>query len=392
MNAEHDSTPHAVPTADVATAEAAGPAERTADRGARLVDRPRPERAPLIPRRTVIFAAAALGVFLLLVAGAIFYLATLRVTVPDLAGLTEGVARTRLARVGLEISTVERRFDPLPAGTVLSQDPPPDTVVTRGGGVALVVSAGTEEFPMPDVVGMSVNVARAQLEQRGLVVRIEPVPSDLPVDTVLETLPAPGATVRTSDIVRVRIAAESTASDALLPYRLQDTLFVLDPSPGLPGEVDASFEVTRRLRSLLEASGASVVVLRSVNETELASAVRTERAAEVTATVTALIGIDAMTQPPGGFAVVSIEGVPEGGPTLRLIDEVATILAEGDRPVVKAVLGSDPVLDAVEAPGVRVRVGSYAVPEDLAAFRDPTWSDTVARALYRALGERFGAP
>jgi len=318
------------------------------------------------------------------------------VTVPDVTGIQEGVARTRLGQNALSVSTVERRFDPQPVGVVLSQDPAPGVQVKRGSGVALVVSAGTEEFAMPDVIGLGIVVARAQLEQRGLVVHIEAVESDAPSDTVLETIPAPGATVRTSDVVRVRIATEETVPSALLPYALQDRVFVLDPAPAPTDDIDAPLEAARRLRSLLEATGARVVVTRSVTETEVAVATRAERAAETTPVVTALIGIDVTETAPGGLGVMAPDQndvPPDQFRTSSLLaDSIIELLGEPERPVQRVVLSPDPVTTAVSGPVVRVRLGSFAVREDVAAFRDPTWSDTVAQAIYRALGAQFGGP
>lgn len=356
-----------------------------------LVERPRPPRRSVVSRSTVVWGTALAAFALLLIGAAVWHFALARVAVPDLVGTTEGIARTQLAREGLHIASTERRFDESPAGTVLAQDPASGTVVRRGSGIALVVSAGTEEFVMPDVVGMSINLARAQLEQQGLVVRIEAVPSDEPVDTVLETIPAAGAVVRTSDVIRVRIAAEGTATNALLPFDLSGAIFVIDPSPSADGEVDAPLEVARRLRSLLEASGARVVVTRSVTETSVTEAARAERAEETTPHVTGLIGLEAPLQPPGGIAILSVDGVPPASQLGLLIDELALTLGEDERPVLRSSVAADPVLDSVLAPAVRIRLGSYAVREDVAAFRDPTWSDTIARAIYRALGERFAS-
>jgi len=35
-----------------------------------------------------------------------------------------------------------------------------------------------------------------------------------------------------------------------------------------------------------------------------------------------------------------------------------------------------------------VKLGSYAAAEDASLFRDPGWADTIARSMYRAIGER----
>ncbi|MBW6468458.1 MAG: PASTA domain-containing protein [Coriobacteriia bacterium] len=381
-------------TNKITTDSDAGAVEETPDAvPVVLVERDRPRRRPLVPRAVWAGVLGVTAVFALLVAVGMWYVSGIGIPVPDVTGIQEGVARARLAQAGLAVSTVERRFDPEPQGTVLSQNPSFGARLPRGGAVALVVSAGTEEFVMPDVIGQGINVARAQLEQAGLVVRIEAVDSEQPADTVLETIPAPGVTVRTSDVVRLRVASDGTASSALLPFALQGMVFVIDPEPIEGSEVDPAMEVSRRLRSLLEASDAQVVVTRQAGEVDIELATRAQRAAEASAPVTVLIGLDVMPQAPVGLGVL----VP-GDDTLpatqveasaRFADVLIEVLSEQEDGVTRAMLGSDPVAAATAAPVVRVRLGSLDSREDAAAFRDPGWSDGIARAIYRAIGEHF---
>jgi hypothetical protein len=361
-----------------------------------VVERERPPRRPLVSRTLIAVALGGAALLALVIALATWYFTGIGLIVPDVVGLQEGVARTRLAQAGLGVSTVERRFDIEPEGTVLSQSPGEGARLPRGGTVGLVVSAGTEEFVMPDVTGMGINVARAQLEQSGLVVRIEAVESDQPSDTVIETIPAPGSLVRTSDIVRVRIASDGTAAEALLPFALQGRVFVLDPLPATGADIDPALEVSRRLRSLLEASGAQVIVTRSVTETDVPVATRAQRAGESATAVTAVIGLDVVPEAPTGLGVlVPAQGSlpePQVQSSEDLADVLVRILTEQQGQVTRAPLGSDPVVAATSAPAVRMRLGALASREDVAAFRDPTWSDSVARSIYRALGEEYAGP
>jgi hypothetical protein len=368
-------------------------ADQSVARSAPPVERERLPRRPLVPRALLAGILGSTALLALLIAAAVWYIAGIGIPVPDITGIQEGVARARLAQTGLGISTVERRFGVEPPGTVLSQNPSVGARLPRGGTVALVVSAGTEEFVMLDVIGQGINVARAQLEQRGLVVRIEAVDSEQPADTVLETIPAAGATVRTSDVVRLRIASDGTASSALLPYALEGMVFIIDPEPVVGSDLDPTMEVSRRLRSLLEASGARVVVTRQVSDIDIPLATRAQRASETTAVVTALVGLDVVPEAPVGLGVLAPEeGVlPDAQvqASALLADLVVETLSEQQSSVTRAVLGSDPVIAATSAPSVRVRLGSLTAREDVAAFRDPTWSDTIARSIYRALGERY---
>lgn len=356
-----------------------------------MINRERPQRRPFVSRRVTLALIIALLLVLAFAFAVPLLTARAAIQVPDLIGLDEDVARVRLAQADLVLEVSERPFDPAPAGTVLNQEPGGGATVFEGDSVFVVVSAGSEEFVMPDVVGVSVRVARAQLEQRGLTVRVDPVESDAPKDTVLSSNPAPGAKVRTSDIVRLTIAAEGSAADALLPYSLQGLIFIVDPAEVPSGTVDASMEVSRRLQSLLEASGATVHISRDAAASDTSAAGRLSRLSGITPAV--VIGFDV---PATGAAGVRITTLSEGAagayaePSDALANEMVKQLAEGGTVAKRTSTGSDLILQAFAAPGVRVALGAQSSPDDLTLFRDPAWSDAIARALYRGIGERFG--
>ncbi len=357
-----------------------------------MIQRDRPIRRPFVPRQAIIAIAAAGIVLVAVVALAVALGGRSQVEVPDLIGLDEDVARVALAQAGLEVTVSERPFDRSDEGTVLGQTPEPGSMLAEGEAVVLIVSAGTEEVELPDVTGLASRIARAQLEQLGLVVRLTPMESDAPSDTVLAQNPSPGAVVHTASIVNLTVAAESAASEALLPYSFTGTTVVIDPAffDDAPGDV--SMEVARRLGALLQTSGATIQITRSAASTDTSPAGRAAVASAANPTVQ--VGIDAPTTGEPGFSVTTLaENVaPSTFQASRLLaDEVATKLREDGSSVRRSTLGADPVLQAADAPGIRVRLGAYSDPEDAVMFSDPAWADTIARAIYRALGERMGS-
>lgn len=357
-----------------------------------MTERERPVRRPIVPRWLWVSTLVALAVAAIVTALVVTGSLRSRVEVPDVIGLSEGVARARIAQGDLIMEVAERRFDVSEEGTVLEQDPDPGTLLPSGDPVRLVISAGSEEFEMPDVVGISLRIAKGQLEQLGLLVRVDPMESDAPKDTVLSTNPAPGATVRTSDVVRLVVAAESDASSALLPYQMDGVTIVIDPSVVTSSGVDAPMEVTRRLQSLLEASGVDVTITRSATSTDTSPAGRAAVAAAAGVS-SAVVGLDVYDNGAAGFTIVTLtEGAaPDSFQSSRaLADETARQLRVLSDSVTRSTVGDDEVLVAVDSAGIRVGLGSLSSPDDVAGFRDPAWSDDVARAIYRALGERFG--
>ena len=356
-----------------------------------MIERERPHRRSLLPRWVLPGVGAAVALFIVVWAGLALLDASTAVEVPDIVGISEEVAAVRATQLGLELNVVERPFDPSAAGTILAQSPEAGSKLRAGESIRITVSAGTEEATMPDVIGQSIQLARAQLESLGLVIKIDAVESDAPTDTVLATNPSAGATVRTSDIVRVTVASSGRATPALLPYRLDGQTFLLDPSPVETGTVDVPLEIARRLRSLLEASGAQVTVTRSLVSVDTSDA---SRSAAGAGAVSAAIGLAITTDGPGGMVILT--PTRAGGSTayqasVLLADTLSARLQEAGATSTRESSTDDTVLRAVTSPAARLRLGSMGDAQDAASFRDPAWSDAIARAIYRSLGERFGA-
>jgi len=103
------------------------------------------------------------------------------IQVPRVIDLTEGQARTAIELTGLELGEFVFEASPvIEAGVIMAQTPDAGTLVAAGTKVDLVISAGTNAFTVPDVVGRSENDALFVLAQTGFGVdqiRIERRPS-----------------------------------------------------------------------------------------------------------------------------------------------------------------------------------------------------------------------
>jgi len=357
-----------------------------------LIDRPRRPRPPFVPSWVPITSVVIIAVIALIVAISAYAALAGRVIAPNVTGLEVGVATARLAQQGLTLDVSQHRFSDKPADTILSQSPAPGTKVKRGDALTVVVSGGTEQFALPDVIGDGILLARGVLESKGLSLHIEIQPSSQPSDTVLSTNPSPGALVHTGDIITVSIASTGTAPGLLLPFDMKGMSVDIDPAPVAGGESDVTLDVGRRLQSLIEASGGTVVSLRSATESGTAAddSARAGRASTA-GHPTVAIGLSTIQSGPGGMAVIS----PAAGqsqiviPSKILASAIASELASAGQTVRASTTATDPVLGATEAPWSRVQLGSFTSQDDLAQFNDPTWADTVARSIYRAIGSLY---
>jgi serine/threonine-protein kinase len=127
------------------------------------------------------------------------------VPVPKVTRMPEDEAVAALVAEGFEPSVSHEYSDDVPRGLVVSQDPRPRAELQPGNAVAIVVSLGPEQFPLPSFLGMSKDAAVAQIRDLGLVPRVFPVPGGN-ANTVISQLPGAGTTVRVGDSVAIYVA------------------------------------------------------------------------------------------------------------------------------------------------------------------------------------------
>ena len=352
-----------------------------------------PRRRRLVPASAVI----AIIVTVVLVAGAIaasvFWAQTRVVAVPDITGLPLDIAERALEVSALEANVTGTRVSiDIPQGAVLSQSPEPGTEVKRGASVDLVLSAGPQSFPLPDVIGLDVDEARGELVGRGLVVNVVGVSAEASAGVVVEMYPSPGTSVNTGDVVRLSVPGGSQDSDMLLPYDLDGLSIVLDPPPpDVDDPGDPALDVARRLSALLQAAGGRVVTTRTATETAPGPETRLEAARGSGASL--LLGIDVARTGEPGLRVGFSESAGDAESTFTTSRELAASITRAARLPGVLVLepreSSDEVLAGFDGLGVRVVIGDIDAEADRVRMTDPEWADSVARAIYRGIGTLF---
>ena len=146
----------------------------------RVVDEAPPRRrwiAWMIPLILVIAAAA----------GGVAYFVTRDQTqtyqVPQLVGLTEAEALNQISSFNWEPVVTREASDTVPTGVVIRTQPPESTLLDENQPFQLVVSTGPAPRPLPDLVGLTLEQATADLSKLDLVL----LQSDPVFD---ETIPA----------------------------------------------------------------------------------------------------------------------------------------------------------------------------------------------------------
>jgi serine/threonine-protein kinase len=118
--------------------------------------------------------AAAVLVVVLAVGGVLLYQSMSQTTnaVPELVGLSAGEAENQVAEFGWDVSVVEEASEDVARGNVIRSEPAEGAVLGSGDPFQLVVSSGPPPATLVDLVGSTLEDARASMEERGLVLEI----------------------------------------------------------------------------------------------------------------------------------------------------------------------------------------------------------------------------
>ncbi len=133
-----------------------------------------------------------------------------RIPVPDVVGYDQPIATTLMEAAGLRVS-VDPTQTAAPKGVVVNTRPPAGRALVPGTRVTLVVSAGAPTIRIPDLMGLTLEEARATLEQVGLTLGTYfRRTADQPSGTVIEQRPLPGTLSAPGVAVDVILARRGT--------------------------------------------------------------------------------------------------------------------------------------------------------------------------------------
>ena len=154
---------------------------------------------------------------------------------PIIIGDSEADARALLEsdQYGLLVTVTTQVDEVIPAGIVISTNPPPNTLVDRGSTVQLIVSSGPGQVRTPTLVGLSEGQARNLLADEGL--GINPQyrvlePGDPADGTVLEQSIPPGQQVDKGTVVGVVIGQARVAATTTTTSTTTTTTTTLPPT------------------------------------------------------------------------------------------------------------------------------------------------------------------
>lgn len=139
---------------------------------------------------------------------------------------TEADAQRLVIRAGLNVSFARVSDSVKPSGTVIMQSPEYGTAMRKGETVLLTISTGPEEQEIPQIIGMSVERARTELERLGFTLLALPGRelNAAAWDTVLTQSPAQGEMMPSGSVVQVTLSGGSVVLPDLVGSTRQEAL------------------------------------------------------------------------------------------------------------------------------------------------------------------------
>ena len=127
---------------------------------------------------------------------------------PDVSKMTESEARSAIEGASLQVGAVDREHSSsVPEGSVISQSLERGEEVAKGTEIDLVVSKGAEPLVIPDVTGVSYEVAYGRLARMGLRIAKDEVYSDhTPKGDVVAHYPKAAAKKNPGDLVILKVS------------------------------------------------------------------------------------------------------------------------------------------------------------------------------------------
>ena len=163
-------------------------------------------RNPLVPALLAILLLA-----LAAIAAAWYLTRKDETSVPQVVGLTLDQAVQRLQEDGLKSDITNRATDTAPEGTIVEQSPQAGETVEDGTTVAIVASQGPEQQAVPEVVGLALPAARAELEAAGITATVTRIASERPRGVVIAQNPTGGTQVEQGAAVTLQVSRGAPA-------------------------------------------------------------------------------------------------------------------------------------------------------------------------------------
>lgn len=171
----------------------------------------------------------AVALVVVLIAGAMIFLNLVtqhnkELEVPDFSNMSVAEAEYAAAEAGMRVDVTDSVFvKRMKRGAVYRQNPTPGSKVKKGRRIVLTINAvNAKKVTMPDLVGLSLRQAKAELMSRGLVLNRLVYVQDMATNNVLRQLHGnreikPGVMIESESVIDIVVGLNSLDNTTFVP-------------------------------------------------------------------------------------------------------------------------------------------------------------------------------
>lgn len=171
-------------------------------------DRVPTSRKQVFRRRRIIVSVIATILVCALGVGAWWFADGRYTTMPDIVNQSQADATQLIEDAKLTLQTTTDFSETVPAGDVISSNPPADSRIVRNNTVTAVVSKGPERYPVPDVTGQAQADAETAITNGNLTIGAvtQDYSETVPEGSIINTDPAPGTPEKKNTAVNMVVS------------------------------------------------------------------------------------------------------------------------------------------------------------------------------------------
>lgn len=148
----------------------------------------------------------------------LFLFNDVKLTVPNVVGLTLEKANEKTSPIHLNITVSSEEFSEFEKGTIISQSPEAEKEIKQAGNISVVVSKGIQKFKVPDFRGLDLYAAKKLAEENNLKIKgISRTHHEFEVEQVISSEPKAGSYISGSNAIYLLLSLKQAVKTVPVP-------------------------------------------------------------------------------------------------------------------------------------------------------------------------------
>ena len=184
----------------------------------------------------------------------LFFFNDVKLTVPDIKGISIEEASLKTKSLGLNITISSEEYSEFDKGIIIKQTPEPNVPIKQSRNIEVIVSKGVQKYKVPDFRGLDLYSARKLAEEHGLKIKdISRVHHEFELEQVISSEPKAGSYLNGTNEISLLLSLKQAVKTASVPdltgVAISEAEEILKKSGFILGEISyvSNFELDNDL-------------------------------------------------------------------------------------------------------------------------------------------------